>query len=261
MSWWEGIVLAVVEGLTEFLPVSSTGHLILVERLLGIEMSEGVKSYTVMVQFGAIGSVLWVYRERFKWKSSKKKEWVSFYRRLVISFIPAGLLGLGLGWLIDQFMESPRTVCVSLIIGGMLMLFLDEQFGGGEEKSVKTDAVAWKIGWWQCWALIPGMSRSLATIAGGMYLNLTRKAAVEYSFWLGVPTLGAACGYKGWGMMMGKGGEVGWEWWGQVLLGNGVSFGVGLLALGLMTGWVSKHGFRLLGVYRVLLGITMLMIL
>src|SRR5690606_4051786 len=191
MTLFEALVLAVVEGLTEFLPVSSTGHMIIATSLLGMESTDFVKLFTVAIQFGAILSVVVLYFKRF-FKS------IDFYLKLLVAFIPAAIFGLIFSDKIDAMLESPLTVAVSLVIGGIVLVFIDRLFKHpkieeGEPTPYKSALV---IGLFQCIAMIPGVSRSAATIIGGMSQKLSRKAAAEFSFFLAVPTMFAATAKK-----------------------------------------------------------------
>lgn len=222
------IIIAIVEGLTEFLPVSSTGHMIIAQNVLGVESTEFVKAFTFIIQFGAILSVVCLYWKRFfrlnhtpapegapAWK--RFCHTYDFYWKLLVAFIPAAVLGLLFSDMIDAMLESVTVVAVMLIVGGVFMLFCDKIFGNGSEKTEMTEKRAFVIGLFQCISMIPGVSRSMATIVGGMAQKLTRKAAAEFSFFLAVPTMFAATVYKmaklfyGWrdGNHYGKYGSVG----------------------------------------------------
>ena len=201
------IIIAIVEGLTEFLPVSSTGHMIITQQILGVESTEFVKAFTFIIQFGAILSVVCLYWKRFfrlnhtpiPQNASAFKRFLhtyNFYWKLFVAFIPAAVLGLLFSDLIDAMLESVIVVAIMLIIGGVFMLFCDKLFGNGNEKTQLTEKRAFYIGLFQCISMIPGVSRSMATIVGGMAQKLTRKAAAEFSFFLAVPTMFAATVYK-----------------------------------------------------------------
>lgn len=191
MNIIETIILAIIEGLTEFLPVSSTGHLILGTALLGIEPTPFVKLFTIAVQPGAILAVVVLYFKRFF-------QTLDFYLKLLIAFIPAAVIGLIFNDWIDLLLESPLTVAISLVLGGIVLLFVDGWFKGNEEGPIRplTNKRALVIGFYQVLAMIPGTSRSGATIVGGLAAQLNRKDAAEFSFFLAVPTLVAATGYK-----------------------------------------------------------------
>src|SRR5579871_6339447 len=190
MSIVEAIVLAVVEGLTEFLPVSSTGHMIIASSVMGIAADPFVKTYTVAIQLGAIISVVILYWKRFF-------QSINFYIKLILGFIPAAVLGLLLNDFIDQLLERVEVVAFMLILGGIVFLYLDKLFNDDANKDAQPSMIgALKIGFFQCIAMMPGVSRSAATIVGGLTQNLTKTAAAEFSFFLAVPTMFAATVYK-----------------------------------------------------------------
>ncbi len=248
MNYLQAIVLAIVEGLTEFLPVSSTGHMIITTGLMGMPVTDFVKLFTVAIQLGAIAAVVVMYFKRFF-------QSVNFYIKLVVAFIPAAIFGILLGDVIDRLLESPLGVGIALFLGGIIFLFIDKWFT--EEKIQSTDDVsylqAFKIGLFQCIALIPGVSRSGATIVGGLSQKLTRKTAAEFSFFLAVPTMVAATGkklldfYKHNGMPSGDEIKL-------LAIGNLVAFIVALLAIKLFINFLTKHGFKLFGWYRIIVG-------
>src|ERR1700742_3695086 len=178
------IILAIIEGLTEFLPVSSTGHMVLASSLMGISKDEFVKLFEIVIQLGAILAVVVLYFKRFV-------QSVDFYIKLVIGVLPAVILGLLLKKHIDKLLESPLVVAVAFVLGGIILLFVDDWFNHPnikEEKKIN-HITALKIGFFQCLAMIPGVSRSAASIVGGMSQRLSRTAAAEFSFFLAVPTM------------------------------------------------------------------------
>lgn len=254
MTWFEAFVIAVVEGLTEFLPVSSTGHMILTQAFMGVKSDEFVKLFTVNIQFGAILSVLVLYWKRFF-------QSFDFYLKLFVAFIPAAVIALLAGDYIDYLLESPLTVAIALLVGGVVLLFIDRIFKS-EELSDETTEPTYKnafiIGVFQCIALIPGVSRSAATIIGGMGQKLSRKRAAEFSFFLAVPTMAAASGYK---LLQNidsfpGGGDL------QILLfGNLVAFIVAMLAIRFFIAFLTRYGFRLFGWYRIIAGLVILILL
>ena len=243
MTTIQAIIIAIVEGLTEFLPVSSTGHMIITENLLGMDLSEAnpesefIKAFTVIIQFGAILSVVVLYWKRFfvlnnepmeggdsapAWKKLIHK--FDFYWKLIIAFLPAAVLGLVFSDKIDEFLGDVRVVAVMLLVGGIFMLFCDKIFNHGNE-SVKVDEPrALKIGFFQCIAMIPGVSRSMATIVGGMQQGLTRQRAAEFSFFLAVPTMFAATAYKMLKLFLSGGTEMLTSHLGVLIVGNVVAF-------------------------------------
>lgn len=257
MTLIETIIIAIVEGLTEFLPVSSTGHMIIAQDLLGVESTEFVKAFTVIIQFGAILSVVVLYWRRFF------QSW-SLYRKLFIAFIPAAVFGLLLGDIIDSLLESVMTVGIMLIVGGVVMLFVDRWFGKGKEDNINemSDRKALGIGLFQCIAMIPGVSRSMATIVGGMAQGLTRRSAAEFSFFLAVPTMFAAMCYKMLQLFLDPNGlQVISDNLSILIVGNIVSFVVALLAIKFFIEFVSKYGFKFFGYYRIVVGILILLLL
>ncbi|HBG56591.1 MAG TPA: undecaprenyl-diphosphate phosphatase [Porphyromonadaceae bacterium] len=285
MNIIEAIVIAVVEGLTEFLPVSSTGHMIITQELLGIESTPFVKAFTVIIQFGAILSVVVLYWNRFfrlneivvfdkqalNGVPPGKKGWIilkrllykfDFYWKLFIAVIPAGVIGLLMGDYIDRLLESVTVVAVMLVLGGIFMLYVDKWFN----KPVQDQSMSWqralKIGFFQCIAMIPGVSRSMATIVGGMGTRLTRKSAAEFSFFLAVPTMAAAAGYKLFQLMkdpvssaMLKDNVT------LLLIGNMVAFIVAVFAIKFFIDFLTRYGFRVFGIYRIVVGSVLLVLI
>lgn len=273
MSILDTIIIAIVEGLTEFLPVSSTGHMIITQNLLGVESTEFVKAFTFIIQFGAILSVVVLYWKRFfqlnntpapQGATSLKRflHKYDFYWKLFVAFIPAAVLGLLFSDLIDEMLESVTVVAVTLILGGIFMLFCDKIFNKGDEKTELTEKRAFWIGMFQCISMIPGVSRSMATIVGGMAQKLTRKAAAEFSFFLAVPTMFAATLFKMLklflqpeGMLILK------ENLGTLIVGNLVAFIVAMLAIKFFISFVTKYGFKAFGWYRIVVGGIILVML
>lgn len=265
MNVFETIVIAVVEGLTEFLPVSSTGHMIIAQNLLGVESTDFVKAFTFIIQFGAILSVLVLYWKRFfQLDRSPLPEGTSvvkrflhrydFYWKLFVAFIPAAVLGLLFSDAIDAMLERVEVVAVMLILGGIFMLFCDRIFNKGSEKTLLTERRAFMIGLFQCISMIPGVSRSMATIVGGMSQHLTRKAAAEFSFFLAVPTMLAATAYKIYDLVKEGGMQIITDNLTPLLIGNAVAFIVALLAIKFFIGFVTKYGFKAFGWYRIAVG-------
>lgn len=266
LEFWQAIILAIIEGLTEYLPVSSTGHIILGSAAMGIEGDQFVKDYTVIVQFGAILSVLVVYRERFveALKNSGRRTLALYFA----AFLPAAFFGLLLGKKIDSWLGDVSVVGWSLLVGGIVLLGLD-RFENAFQKRLKgkssrlDDALqlpfahAVAIGFAQCLALIPGVSRSGASIAGALGLGYSRKTAAEFSFFLAVPTLTAASGYK----LLKMGDSLNWESAPVIIGGNIVSFFVGILAIKSFIGFLQKHGFFWFGLYRIIVGGAILLLL
>lgn len=265
MGIFEAIIIAIIEGITEFLPVSSTGHMIIAQKILGVESTEFVKAFTVIIQFGAILSVIVLYWKRFfnlnkdvpenlhGLKSVLKK--YDFYWKLLLGFIPAAILGFLFSDLIDDMLESAKVVAIMLVLGGIVMLFVDKWFNKPRENQLISEKNAFMIGLFQCIAMIPGVSRSMATIVGGMAQGLTRKNAAEFSFFLAVPTMAAATGYKMLKLFLSPTGyEMLRQNTGVLILGNLIAFVVAMLAIKFFIGFLTKHGFKLFGWYRIIVG-------
>lgn len=248
MNLLQTLVLAIIEGITEYLPISSTGHMILCSSFMGIVSDPFVKFFTVAIQLGAILSVVVLYFKRF-FKS------IDFYIKLVIAFIPSAIFGVLFSDAIDALLESPLGVAISLLVGGIILLFVDEWFT--KAYIVDTDEVdyltALKIGFFQCIAMVPGVSRSGATIIGGMSQRLSRKSAAEFSFFLAVPTMFAATAKKAYDYY--KAGFVLSEEQIKLLaIGNVVAFVVAMLAIKFFIDYLAKYGFRIFGWYRIIVG-------
>jgi undecaprenyl-diphosphatase len=249
------IILAIVEGLTEFLPVSSTGHMIIASSMMGIASEDFVKLFTIVIQLGAILSVVVLYFKRFF-------QSVNFYLKLFVAFIPAAVFGFLLSDKIDQLMESPLGVAISLVVGGVILLFVDNWFNRPtvhEEENIDF-LTAFKIGLFQCIAMIPGVSRSGATIVGGMSQKLSRKVAAEFSFFLAVPTMLAATGKKLLDFFK-DGNVLTTDQITLLAIGNVVAFVVALLAIKTFIGFLNKNGFKIFGWYRIVIGLAILILL
>jgi undecaprenyl-diphosphatase len=253
MSYIQAIILAIIEGITEFLPISSTGHMIIGSSIMGIAHHPFTKLFTVAIQLGAILSVIVLYWKRFF-------QSVDFYFKLFVAFIPAVVFGLLFNDAIDALLENVVVVAVTLLLGGVLFLFLDKLFND-EGKSDMTPGypAALKIGLFQVIAMIPGVSRSAATIIGGLTQKLTRKAAAEFSFFLAVPTMFAATAkklldyYKS-GVSF-EGNEIN-----VLIVGNVVAFIVAMIAIKSFIGYLTKHGFKVFGYYRIIVGLLILLL-
>ena len=272
MSVFETIIIAIVEGLTEFLPVSSTGHMIIAQNLLGVESTEFVKAFTFIIQFGAILSVVVLYWKRFfQLNHTPAPEGSTaiqcflhkfdFYWKLFVAFIPAAVLGLLLSDAIDAMLESVVVVAVMLVIGGVFMLFCDKIFNKGSESTSFTEKRAFMVGLFQCISMIPGVSRSMATIVGGMSQGLTRKAAAEFSFFLAVPTMFGATLYKMYKLLKEGGTELITDNLTALVVGNVVAFVVAMLAIKGFIKYVQKYGFVAFGWYRIIVGGIILVML
>lgn len=265
MNWFEAIVLSIVEGLTEFLPVSSTGHMIITEGLFHMESTPFVKAFTVIIQFGAILSVVCLYWRRFfnpPVEVGKNTSWWGriwpFYLKLIVGVLPAVVVGLKLGDFIDENLGSVNTVAAMLIIGGVFMLYCDKLFNKGSEQTPLTYKRALMMGLYQCIAaLLPGTSRSMATIVGGMQQKLTRKAAAEFSFFLAVPTMFGATCKKVYDLLKDGTGDALLQGNHLTLLlaGNVIAFLVAILAIKFFLNYVTKYGFKAFGWYRIIVGL------
>ncbi len=255
MTVFQAIILAIIEGLTEFLPVSSTGHMILGSSLMGIESNEFVKLFTVCIQFGAILSVIMLYFKRFF-------QSLDFYLKLFVAFVPAVFFGLILSAKINQLLESPLMVAIALLIGGIILLFVDKWFKNGtiDDTNQINYATALKIGLFQCLSMIPGTSRSAATIVGGMAQKLTRKAAAEFSFFLAVPTMFGATAKKLYDFYK-DGYMISSEEVKLLVIGNVVAFLIAMLAIRYFITFLQTRGFRLFGWYRIIVGGVLLILL
>jgi undecaprenyl-diphosphatase len=260
MTYLYAIILAIIEGITEYLPVSSTGHMIIASSFMKIASDDFTKLFTIVIQLGAILSVVVLYWKRFF-------QSFDFYFKLLVAFIPAVVLGLLLNDIIDELLESPLTVAISLIIGGFILLKVDDWFKSNEEfdKNNPTEhteisyATALKIGFFQCLAMIPGTSRSGASIVGGMTQKINRKTAAEFSFFLAVPTMFGATAKKLYDYYK-AGFELSSEQINFLIIGNVIAFIVALIAIKSFIDYLSKKGFKIFGYYRIVLGISLLII-
>lgn len=251
MNILEAIILAIIEGLTEYLPVSSTGHMIIASSFFGIAQDDFTKLFTIVIQLGTILSVVVLYFKRFF-------QSVDFYFKLLIAFIPAVVFGLLLSDFIDSLLESPLTVAISLVIGGFILLKVDDWFGNSENTDISY-GTAFKIGLFQCLAMIPGVSRSGASIVGGMTQKLSRTAAAEFSFFLALPTMLGATLKKSYDYYT-SGFTLTSEQINFLIIGNIIGFIVALFAIKSFIGYLSKHGFKIFGYYRIVVGIAIIVI-
>ncbi|WP_162052415.1 undecaprenyl-diphosphate phosphatase [Pontibacter pamirensis] len=269
MSIWQAIILAIVEGLTEFLPISSTGHMIIASSLMGINELPITKIFEINIQFGAILSVVVLYWRRFL------QNFV-FYKKLLLAFLPAAVIGFALNNVIDAMLESVVLTAIMLVLGGIVLLYVDKWFKYAVDNTV-TYKSALIIGFFQCIAMIPGVSRSAASIIGGMSQGINRKAAAEFSFFLAVPTMLAAASYKFVTDLLGlelsdfikldfvkiqssfaviQPNDVK-----LLLIGNFVAFVVAMLAIRFFISFLTKYGFKMFGYYRIALGVVLLTLL
>ena len=268
MTWLETVIIAVVEGLTEFLPVSSTGHMIITQNLLGIQQGDPfVHAFTFIIQFGAILSVVCLYWKRFfqfdntpapegsnVWQRLKHRFY--FYWLLIVGVVPAVVVGLlaKKSGVLDWLLDSVEVVAVMLVVGGVFMLFCDKLLNKGTEENKVNEKRAFMIGLYQCISVIPGVSRSMATIVGGMAQGLTRKRAAEFSFFLAVPTMAGATLLDLLDLLKE---DTAWATSHNItmlLLGCGVAFIVALLAMKWFVSFLSKYGFKAFGIYRIIVG-------
>ena len=266
MTLIQTIIIAIVEGLTEFLPVSSTGHMIITQNLLGVQQGDPfVHAFTFIIQFGAILSVVCLYWKHF-FQMRNYEEFVDkmkFYGLLIVGVLPAVVIGLAAkkSGLLDWLLDSVVVVAAMLVIGGVFMLFCDRIFNKGSENNQVDWKRAFLIGCWQCLSVIPGTSRSMATIVGGMQQKLTRKRAAEFSFFLAVPTMAGATLLDLIDMF--KEGTT-WATSNNIMLlivGCVIAFVVAMLAMKWFVGFLTKYGFRTFGWYRIIIGAVILLML
>lgn len=250
----DSIILGIVEGITEFLPVSSTGHMIVTSKMLGIEKESFVKLFEIVVQLGAILAVVVTYFKKF----FDFKRW-QFYIKLIVGVLPALFFGFLFNDFIDNLLESSLTVGITLVIGGIVFLFIDKLFKSPKymDENEISHKQSFIIGCWQVLAMIPGVSRSGASIIGGMQQGLNRGAAAEFSFFLAVPTMLAASGYKLLKYFQ-KNSSFTSEQWVQLSVGSVVAFIIAILAIKLMVSFVRTYGFKPFGYYRIVAGLTII---
>jgi undecaprenyl-diphosphatase len=251
MTIWQAIILAIVEGITEFLPISSTGHMIIASSILGIPSDEFTKLFIVNIQFGAILSVVVLYWRRFLTS-------FDIYFKLLAAFIPTAILGLILDDYVDALLESVQVVAASLFVGGIILVFIDkwlgERSGTIATRTLKSSAL---IGVFQAISMVPGVSRSAATIIGGQIVGNSRKEAAEFSFLLAVPTMFAASALK---LLKNKDLVFQMDWT-LIAIGNLVAFLVAILAIKFFIAFLTKYGFRVFGFYRIIVGALILILL
>lgn len=252
MTTLEAIVLGIIEGLTEFLPVSSTGHMMIGSAVMGIAPTDFVKLFTVAIQLGCILSVVVLYFKRFFQN-------FTFYLKLFVAFLPAVFFGILCSDIIDKLLENVLAVGITLFVGGIIFLFIDGYFIKNEQlqqEDKPTYLEALKIGMFQVIAMIPGVSRSAATIIGGQFQGLNRKTAAEFSFFLAVPTMFAATAKS----LYSYRDAITAEHLPILALGNFVAFVVGILAIKTFIGLLTRYGFKPWGYYRILLGGTIIIL-
>jgi undecaprenyl-diphosphatase len=264
MSFLETIILALIEGLTEFLPISSTAHMIFASSIMGIESDEFVKMFQVSIQFGAILAVVALF-----WKKFFDFKSYQFYIKLAIAVIPALVLGKLFDDKIEAVLEKPIPIAIVLILGGVVFLFIDRLFRKSrinEEEDVNIQKAV-TIGFWQCLAMMPGTSRAAASIIGGMQQGLTRRMAAEFSFFLAVPTMLAVTCYsvflkdwnykgieqKGYEMILSSSENIT-----AFVIGNVLAFVVAAFAIKFFIEFLAKYGFKIWGLYRIIVGAVLL---
>lgn len=273
MTILQAIVLAIVEGLTEFLPISSTGHMILAQGIMGMESDEYIRAFTVMIQFGAILSVLVLYWKRFfsanaapsmtfrgKVLTNRWKRLGYFYLSLIVALVPAMIIGLLFESSIDELLSNVSIVAVMLLLGGIFMLFIDRIFSA-KGKEHPTLLNSFFIGCFQVLAMVPGVSRSMATIVGGMQQGLSRKSAAEFSFFLAVPTMLGATLLKAYKLYKDSGMEIFRDNATTLILGNIIAFLVAMAAIRFFINYLTKYGFKLFGYYRIVVGAVILLLM
>lgn len=273
MTILQAIVLAIVEGLTEFLPISSTGHMILAQGIMGMESDGYIRAFTVMIQFGAILSVLVLYWKRFfsanaapsmtfrgKVLTNRWKRLGYFYLSLIVALVPAMVFGLLFERYIDKLLSNVSIVAVMLLLGGIFMLFIDRIFSA-KGKEHPTLLNSFFIGCFQVLAMVPGVSRSMATIVGGMQQGLSRKSAAEFSFFLAVPTMLGATLLKAYKLFKDGGMEIFRDNATTLILGNIIAFLVAMAAIRFFINYLTKYGFKLFGYYRIVVGAVILLLM
>jgi undecaprenyl-diphosphatase len=267
MNIFQAIIIAIVEGLTEFLPISSTGHMIIAQKILGVEPGDFISLFTVNIQFGAILSVLVLYWKRFiaPLKTvpvdgpllKKFMHRYDFYLKLLLAVLPAAIFGLLLNDYINSMLGSVMIVAVSLVLGGVVLVFVDNWFQRPMDDQQVSYPKAFIIGVFQVISMIPGVSRAAATIIGGLTQKLTRKNAAEFSFFLAVPTmLGASLLelYKNYEIISSANLKL-------LIIGNVVAFFVAMAAIKGFITFLSNHGFKAFGYYRIVVGLVILTLL
>lgn len=247
MTYLEILFLSFIEGLTEFIPVSSTGHLILSNAFLKLQPSEFTKAFDVIIQFGAILAVVYLYRDKLKWN-------YTFYKNVTLAFIPTAVIGFVLKNKIDLLLESTTVVAVSLILGGLFLIGIDSWFKNRPNREIN-NKTSFMIGVIQSIAMIPGVSRSAATIIGAQFFGLSREKAAEFSFILAIPTLGAATAYKLWKIRN----IIDASQTLELVSGVFLSFIFAVIAIKFFISIVNKFGFKYFGYYRILLGTVVLL--
>lgn len=251
MTWIQSIIIAIIEGLTEFLPISSTGHMILASYAMKIHENEFVKTFEIAIQLGAILAIALMYIKRFL-------NGIEIYYKLIAAFIPTAIIGFLAYDFIKEYLFSPLVVSISLIVGGIVLILIDKKVVAKESEAAEVEKIPLKnaffIGLFQCLSMIPGTSRAAATIIGGVFNGFNKKQATEFSFLLAVPTMFAASGYDLLKSQLNFSGEE----IQMLLLGLLIAFISAWFAVKLFLKLVQNYGFKHFGYYRIVLGIVFL---
>lgn len=251
MSYIQAIIIAIIEGLTEFLPVSSTGHMILADSIMHVQDKEFAKTFEIVIQLGAIMAVLLIYIKRFF-------VGINIYTKLFVAFLPTGVIGFLAYKTIKHYLFNPFTVSISLIVGGVVLILLDKWSAQKQSEYKEVEEISYigalKIGLIQCLSMIPGVSRAAATIFGGVFSGFNRKQAAEFSFLLAIPTMFAASGYD----LLKEKDNIHSSDVTILLLGAFVAFLVAIVAVKGFIAFLNKYGFRQFGYYRIVLGMLFL---
>jgi undecaprenyl-diphosphatase len=251
MSYFQAFIIAIIEGLTEFLPVSSTGHMILASSLMSIDNPKFAETFEIVIQLGAIIAVLLLYIKRFF-------VGINIYLKLAVAFLPTGIIGLLAYKTIKLYLFNPYTVSISLIIGGVILILLDKWSSEKKSRYQEIEDISYsdaiKIGLIQCISMIPGVSRSAATIFGGVFSGFNRQQAAEFSFLLAIPTMFAASGYD----LLKEKDNINSDNVSILLFGAFVAFVVAIIAVKAFVAFLTKYGFKHFGYYRILLGVLFL---
>jgi undecaprenyl-diphosphatase len=251
MTYLEALILAIIEGITEFLPISSTGHMVIASTFMGISDNALTKNFEIVIQLGAILSVVVLYWRKFLTS-------FRFYVKLAFAFLPAAIAGFFLENYIDRLLANVWVVIIAILLGGIVLIFVDRWFkhAEGTEEQELSWFQAFKIGCFQCIAMIPGVSRAAATIIGGMVVGLNRRTAAEFSFFLAVPTMLGASAKK----MMDSYKTIQHHDIVILLLGSIVAFVVAMFAIKAFIGFLKQYGFKWFGYYRIIIGVVLAVI-
>ena len=254
MNIIQSIVLSIIEGLTEFLPISSTGHMILASSIMNIPEDAFVKTFEISIQIGAIMAIVLLYTKRYL------KEF-SIYVKLGIAFLPTGIIGFIAYPYIKTYLFNPIIVTVSLILGGIILILIDKKLNKQESSGITIENISYKnaffIGLFQSVSIIPGVSRAAATIVGGIFNGFNKKQAIEFSYLLAVPTMFVASGYDLYKTsVVFSGHEIF-----LICLGLVIAFVTALIAVKVFVGFVENYGFKYFGYYRIIIGILFLLLI